>query len=142
MGEKDYIDIDRNLVSLAKRSNEVPAEEALEYLAELYIDNCGISFSTRSVAWMVSQFWILKWRHESSCLKSDVNLFDYMRQDSSYYQEHKELAEKYFYDFCLLDLEDLHRIALEMIEDTKKEKEKITIASGVMFWIITQTQTL
>lgn len=140
MEEKDYIDIDSYLVSLTKRSNEVPAKEALEYLTELYIDNCGISFSTRSVTWMASQFWIMKWRHENLNMNSEANLFDYMHQESSYYQEHKELAEKYFYDFGILDLEDLQWIALEMIEETKNEKEKIAIAAGVIFWIITQTQ--
>lgn len=136
MEEKDYVDIDCRLIKLAKRSDEVSTKEALEYLSELYIANYGVSFSTRSVAWMVSQYWILKWRHENPGLKSDVNLFDYMCQESSYYQEHKELVEKYFYDFCLLDLEVLHRIAIEMVDEKNDEKEKITIGAGLMFWII------
>lgn len=140
MEKKDYIDRDLRIVKLAKRSDKVSTKEALDFLSELYIDNCGISFSTRSVTWMASQFWIMKWRHENPKMNSEANLFDYMHQESSYYKEHKELAEKYFYDCGILDLEDLHRIALEMIEETKNEKEKIAIAAGVIFWIITLTQ--
>ena len=137
---ENYIDVDLRLVELAKRSDEVATEEALELLSILYINNGAISESTRTAVWFYSQFWVWKWVHENHDVKEDADLFDYMRLKSPYYKENQEYAEHYINDFGFLNLRSLHRIAFEMLDETDNEKEKIVIASGFIFWILAHTK--
>ena len=99
-------------------------------LIELFLDNCGISISVRTVAENASFFWIERWRENHPELPKDLGLFEAMKLRSERYLKEKERFDKY--DITVLQPMDLHKICLEMIDETDDITEQITLAAGVL----------
>lgn len=136
----DYIDIDRTFIKLAKRMNEVSGEEAIDILNQLFIDNCGISFSKRAVVWNVSDFWLMKWTHENPDVPKEADLYTAMALRSKDYAEFKNSIDKYKNDVYFLPLKDLYRIANDMLKESDDIKEQIVIATGVMIALMQNSE--
>lgn len=136
----DYIDVDITFIKLAKRMNEVSGEEAIDILNQLFIDNCGISYSTRAVVWNVSEFWLSKWIHENPDVPNDADFYTAMSLRSEDYAKFKNSIDKYKNDVYFLPLKDLYRIANDMLKETDDIKEQIVIATGVMIALMQNSE--
>ena len=70
------------LIAYADRADEVEVTDALDILSQIYIDNCGISLSERTVAENASFFWIKRWRLRNPDLPERMGLHDVMEMRS------------------------------------------------------------
>lgn len=125
--------ISLKLIELAQRADEVDTGVAIDLLIEIYLDNCGISLSTRTVAENASFFWLNRWKKETPELPEDMGLYDAMQIRSEQYRKYKEDYDKY--DITYLNSDVLQRICLEMIDETHNISEQIALAAGVVYYL-------
>lgn len=119
------------IISYSKQSDSVNPEEALQYLAEMYINNCGMSTGLRSFADYCSVFWIQRLE----------NVLD--KDFSSRYGDAKVLPEllPFFsdnytaeidkYDISFMTDVALRDILLEELKDAPDDKTKIILCAGI-----------
>ncbi len=119
------------IISYSKQSDSVNPEEALRYLAEMYIDNCGVSIGMRSFADYCSVFWIERLKHDA-----DKNF-------SSKYGDAGTLPEllPFFsdnytkdidnYDISFMNDVKLRDILIEELQEATDEKIKIILCAGI-----------
>lgn len=122
-------DISPQLIELSHRADEINVEKALDLLIEIFLDNCGMSLSVRTVAENASFYWIERWRENHPELPKDLGMFEAMKLRSERYLKEKERFDKY--DITVLQPMDLHKICLEMIDETDDITEPIALAAGV-----------
>lgn len=119
------------IISYSRKWGSVDPEEALCYLAEMYIDNCGVSIGLRSFADYCSVFWIDRLKHAA-----DKN-FGLMYGDSEHLFELLPfLSDKYTkeidkYDISFMTAVELRDILVDELESAPDEKIKIILCAGV-----------
>ena len=126
-------DISPRLKELAGRADEVDTCVAIDLLITIYLDNCGISISTRTVAENASFFWIERWKKVNHELPEEPGIYDVMQIRSEEYRKYKEQYDEY--DITYLNSNDLQRICLEMIDETSNLEEQIALAAGVVDYL-------
>lgn len=119
------------IISYSRKADSVDPEDALRYLAEMYIDNCGVSTGLRSFADYCSVFWIERLKH-----------FEY-KETASKYGEMNTLpellpllsdnytAEIDNYDISFMSDVDLRAILIEELSKVLDEKSKIILCAGI-----------
>lgn len=127
MGKQD----NEKIKFYASRANEVEPTKALGILCDIYIENCGISLGTRTVAENAIFYWTNRWREEKPDLTERIGLHDVLSLLSDEYKENKEFIDKY--DVTILDDEELSDICSEMIEETSDETTRIALCAGVQY---------
>ena len=121
----------KEIVSYSDKSDSVEPEEALRYLADMYIDNCGVSTGLRSFADYCSVFWIKKLKRNG---------------EKEFYSKNGEaetlpallplLSDNYTeevddYDIRFLSDVDLRNMLIDELNGTDDEKTKIILCAGV-----------
>ncbi len=115
----------------ASRANEIEPTKALAILCDIFIENCGISLGTRTVAENAMFYWTKRWREEKPDLPKNIGLHDVLSHPSEEYKENKDFIDKY--DVTILDDEELSDICSEMIEETSDETTRIALCAGVQY---------
>lgn len=119
------------IISYCDKGDSVDPEEALRYLADMYIDNCGVSTGLRSFADYCSVFWIKKLKHNG---------------EKEFYSKYGELetlptllpffSDKYSkeidkYDISFMTDVDLRDILIDELNEDYDEKTKIILCAGI-----------
>ncbi len=108
----------------AERAKEVEPRKALERLAEMYMEYCGISAGQRSVIYYAADYWKDELRMEEA--------FCYIMPEIS--EKYRENREKYDeYDTIVLTCQATRDIAFGLLEDIDDEEGKIALCAGVMY---------
>lgn len=124
-------DSSETLKSYASRAAEIEATAALDILSDIYIDNCGISLGTRTVAENAAFYWIHRWQEENIELNKRMGLYDVMALRSERYRQNKEQIDRY--DVTILQDSDLYQICMSMVEETQDETTRIALCAGVLY---------
>lgn len=127
---KESYDKDETLKSYAQRADEIETTKALDILCDIYMDNCGISLGTRTVAENAIFYWIHRWQQENPSLPQSMGLYDVMELRSEKYKEDKEFYDKY--DVTILSGEDLYRICMDMVDENPDDTTRIVLCAGVL----------
>lgn len=117
------------ILSYSRQADSVNPEDALRYLAEMYIDNCGVSTGMRSFADYCAEFWINKLKENPELrAKYDeaLTLVDFLPILSDNYTE--EIDK---YDTSIMTDTDLRDILIEEWEEAPDEETKIIICAGI-----------
>lgn len=115
----------------SSKADMVDPEEALGYLSEMYIDNCGISTGMRSFADYCAGFWIDRLKHTA---KPDIQakykdvfvLADFLPLLSEKYTE--EIDK---YDSSIMSDFALRDILIDELEEAPDEETKIILCAGI-----------
>ena len=116
-------------LSYSSKADSVNPEDALRYLAEMYIDNCGVSTGTRSFADYCAEFWINRLKEDPELrAKYDeaLTLVDFLPLLSDNYTE--EIDK---YDTSIMTDTGLRDILVEELEEAPDEEAKIIICAGI-----------
>ncbi len=115
----------------------VDTEEALRYLAEMFIDNCGVSLGMRGFADYCSCYWIkkldldqnpkLKEKYHNPKYKVLAALMPYLTD--KYDEEVEE------YDSCQMSASSLRRILFDLLKSETDEKVKIILCAGIYYML-------
>lgn len=119
------------ILSYSSKADSVDPEDALRYLSDMYIDNCGVSTGMRSFADYCAGFWINKLKREANpdiqAKYTDAEvLVDFMPLLSDHYTE--EVDE---YDSSIFSDTSLRDMLIEELNDAPDEKTKIIICAGI-----------
>ncbi|MDE7136641.1 MAG: hypothetical protein K2N91_08405 [Muribaculaceae bacterium] len=119
------------ILSYSSKSDSVDPEEALRYLAEMYIDNCGVSTGLRSFADYCSVYWIRR-------LKQDENKgTDPKYHDLDTLPELLPLLSDNYtteiddYDIIFMTDAELRDILIDQLREVSDEKIKIILCAGI-----------
>jgi hypothetical protein len=119
-------------LSYCEKANTVDPEDAICYLADMYIENCGVSLSMRGFADYCSNYWIKKLEMESNTEMSEkyhgaLTLGQILPYVSEKY--HDGLLDEY--DSCVMSHKELRNILFEQIKNLIDEKVKIILCAGI-----------
>lgn len=119
------------ILSYSNKADLVNPEDALRYLSEMYIDNCGISTGMRSFADYCAVFWIKRLKSTANTdmqdkYKDAFVLVDFLPFLSDEYSE--EIDE---YDICFMSDTDLRAILIDELNNDIDDKAKIIYCAGV-----------
>ncbi len=117
--------------SYASRANEIEPTKALGVLCDIFIENCGISLGTRTVAENAMFYWTNRWREVKLDLPKNIGLHDVLALLSEEYKENKEFIDKY--DVTILDDDELYDICCDMVDETPDESTRIALCAGVQY---------
>ena len=127
------MEIDNRLIEYANRAEEIIPQRALDILIDIYIDNCGISASERSLADYASEYWREK-LSETMPQVSECQCFeDVMELLSERFRANREEITKY--DIVFLSDEGLQEVCKEFIEFSNDEEANIAVCAGVVDFI-------
>ena len=118
------------ILDYKSRADSVNPEDALRYLADMYVDNCGVSRGMRGFADYCAKYWVERLaaqQNNTIYAKSDVSFFDLLPKYSSKYT-----SEVDNYDSCPLTSQQLRNFLLEELQNTKNETEKIILCAGTL----------
>ena len=122
-----------DILSYCNKAGTVAPEEALRYLAEMYIDNCGISTGFRSFADYCSVFWI----NQLKCKDGDKFFTKYNGAETLpelltfFSDEYTEEIDKY--DICFMSGTDIRDILIDEFNDTPDDEVKIILCAGICY---------
>lgn len=119
------------MLTYARKVESVNPEDALRYLAQMYIDNCGVSTGLRSLADYCSVFWIERLKRlegKDFALKyGDAQtlpaLLPFFSDDYT-----EEIDE---YDITFLTDVELRNMLIDELQEAPDEKTKIILCAGV-----------
>lgn len=130
--QKEKFEIDPIIEEYGQYADEVKPETALHILSKIYIDNCGVSIGTRTVAEESAFIWIVRWKSADPTAPQDIStLHQFMELKSDYYKKNREWIDKY--DIMYLEPEDFQRISVEMMNETDDRATKIALAAGAYY---------
>lgn len=118
------------ILDYKSRADSVNPEDALRYLADMYVDNCGVSHGMRGFADYCAKYWVNRLtvqQNNTTYAKSDVSFFDLLPKYSSKYT-----SEVDNYDSCPLTSLQLRNFLLEELQNTENETEKIILCAGTL----------
>lgn len=72
------INVDKEIKNYALRADGIDAGDAMDVLIRMYLDNCGISLTDRTLAENAIHFWIARWQESHSELSKNTGLYDMM----------------------------------------------------------------
>lgn len=119
------------IISYRNRAESVDPEEALRYLAELYIDSCGVSTGLRSFADYCSVFWIKRFKNELTGEKaSKFRDLDTLPELLPFISENytKKIDD---YNISYMSDVDLRNILIEELNEATDERTKIILCAGI-----------
>lgn len=119
------------ILSYSGKANSVNPEDALRYLSEMYIDNCGVSTGMRSFADYCAEYWIERLKLESNPeiqvkYKDAFVLADFLPLLSDNYSE--EIDK---YDSSIMSDSALRDILIDELEEAPDEETKIILCAGI-----------
>lgn len=118
----------KEIISYSKKADSVNPEDALGYLAEMYISNCGVSTGMRSFADYCSEYWIKQLNQDDIKAKyGDAHTLP----DLLPYLSDKYTAEIDNYDICFMSDVELRDILIEELRSASDETTKIILCAGV-----------
>ena len=127
-------DINPIITGYASRADEITNEEAMDILISLYIENCGISISDRTMAENAIHFWKDRWLAEHPELDmKDCGLYDLMQMRSEEYRKYKKNIDEY--DITVLNAKELNRYTVQFQAELYDEKERIALCAGILNWL-------
>lgn len=113
-------------------AGSVDPEEALRYLADMFIDNCGESLGMRGFADYCANYWIKKLDLENNpALKEKYQDAFTLGRLLPY------ISDKYYdglldeYDSCAMSALELREELINMLETVTDEKVKIILCAGI-----------
>lgn len=114
------------------RADSVNPEDALHFLADMYIENCGISRGRRSFAEYCSEYWIKRLvakqkNPDIESEESDVSFYELLPRYSDRYTPEVDK-----YDTCLLTTVQLRDSLVEELQEAATESEKIILCAGAL----------
>lgn len=126
------------ILDYKSRADSVNPEDALHYLADMYIDNCGVSQGKRSFADYCAEYWIKRLVAKQKnldieseklieCEESNIAFCDLLSKYSDKYTP--EVDE---YDIYPLTTSQLRESLLGELQETDNEKEKIILCAGAL----------
>lgn len=118
------------ILDYKSRADSVNPEDALRYLADMYIDNCGISCGLRGFADYCATFWVERLKAQQNNMgdaESNVSFFDLLSKFSAKYTPYVDK-----YDSCPLTSLQLRDFLLKELQNTKNETEKIILCAGIL----------
>ncbi|MCM1142508.1 MAG: hypothetical protein NC453_28395 [Muribaculum sp.] len=130
---KELIEMPINKVmAYADKSEIVNPEEALRYLSDMFIENCGVSLSTRGFADYCSGYWIKKLDMEHNPEMNEKYHGAYTLG-----QLLPCVSDKYYdglldeYDSCAMTHSELRSILFTQLDQLDDEKAKTIICAGI-----------
>lgn len=120
------------ILSYRDTSDSVDPEEALRYLADRYIENCGISLGMRGFYDYCASYWIEKLDLVNNpVLEEKYHAASTLGQIIPYITNNycEDLLDKY--DSCFMEAVDLRNILIELLETETEEKTKIILCAGI-----------
>lgn len=119
------------ILAYSSKWDTVDPEEALRYLAEMYIDNCGVSTGLRSFADYCAGFWINRLKQEENSdlytkydgVETLPELLPFLSDEYT-----KEIDD---YDISFMTDVDLRDILIEELRTASDEKIKIILCAGI-----------
>lgn len=119
------------ILSYARKAGSVAPEDALSYLAEMYIDNCGVSTGLRSLADYCSVYWIERLKQldgkDFASKYGDAQILpELLPFFSEAYTE--EIDD---YDITFLTDVELRDMLIEELQEASDERTKIILCAGV-----------
>lgn len=124
------------IMAYCSKADSVDPEEALRYLAEMYIDNCGVSIGLRSFADYCSVYWIHRLMHDENTTFTAKygdaqTLPELLPFLSSEYTEEIDS-----YDIMFMSDEALRDILIDELHDDHDEKTKIILCAGICDFLL------
>lgn len=113
-------------------AESVDPEEALRYLADLFIDSCGVSLGMRGFADYCASYWI-----DRLDLENNPALNEKYHGAYTLGQLLPYLSDKYYdglleeYDSCAMSAIELRQELVDMLETVTDEKIKIILCAGI-----------
>lgn len=119
----------KEILLYSSKADLVDPEDALRYLADMYIDNCGVSTGMRSFADYCADFWIkrLKSKPDLDAKYEGIETLD--GSLSLFSENYSEEIDDY--DICFMNDTSLRDILLEELESVSDEKTKIILCAGI-----------
>lgn len=118
------------ILDYKSRADSVNPEDALRYLADMYVDNCGISRGLRVFADYCAQFWVERLTAQQNNMndaESNVSFFDLLSKFSAKYTSYIDK-----YDSCPLTSLQLRDFLLKELQNTENETEKTILCAGIL----------
>lgn len=112
-------------------SDSIDPEEALHYLADMFVDNCGISRGMRGFADYCSDYWIKKLYLNNPALKEKHHNAYTLGQLLPYISNKYYDGLLYDYDSCIMSPIELRDILVKELEVASDEKVKIILCAGI-----------
>ncbi len=112
-----------DVLGFADRADELDPRHALLILAQLYVENCGVSAGVRSVIYYAADYWM-----EKLNIRDTFNLL--MPELSGEYKEYQEEYDRY--DTIVLTCKKTRDIACKLLRDLDGDDAKIALCAGVM----------
>lgn len=112
-------------------ADNIDPEEALRYLADLFIDNCGQSLGMRGFADYCAGYWINKLDLNNPALKEKYQDAQTLGQLLPY------ISDRYYdglldeYDSCAMSAIELREDLVYMLETVTDDKAKIILCAGI-----------
>lgn len=131
--QKELMNIPLNeILTYVDKSDMVEPEEALRYLADLFIINCGVSLSMRGFADYCSAYWIKK-------LDMDNNSAMRLKYNGAYTlgQMLPYLSDKYYdgllddFDSCAMTHQELRSTLFNQFEQTRDNRIRTILCAGI-----------
>ncbi len=113
-------------------ADSIDPEEALRFLADRFIDNCGVSLGMRGFYDYCASYWIEKLDLENNSVLNEKYHGAYTLGLLLPY-----ISDKYYdglleeYDSCAMSLIELRDILIEELENGDDEKHKIILCAGI-----------
>lgn len=118
------------ILDYKSRADSVNPEDALRFLADMYIDNCGISRGLRGFADYCATFWVERLKAQQNNMGdagSNVSFFDLLSKFSAKYTPYVDK-----YDSRPLTSLQLRDFLLEQLQNTENETQKIILCAGIL----------
>ena len=126
------INVDNEIKNYALRADGIDAGDAMDVLIRMYLDNCGISLTDRTLAENAIHFWIARWRESHPELSKNTGLYDMMDLRSEKYRNNKDFYDRY--DVTCIDAEDSLRYCQDMLRDYTDDITRIALCAGILYW--------
>lgn len=118
------------ILTYSRKADSVDPEEALRYLAEMYIDNCGVSTGLRSFADYCSVYWIRRLKNDDNAFRSKYGEAETLPELLPFLSDnYTEEIDRY--DICFMTDVDLRDLLVEELQEESDERVKIILCAGI-----------
>lgn len=126
------INVSTEIKNYALRADEIDVGNAMDVLISMYLDNCGVSLTDRTLAENAIYFWISRWRENHPELSKNAGLYDMMELRSEKYRNNKDFYDRY--DVACIDAVDSLRYCQEILRDYTDDIIRIALCTGILHW--------
>ncbi|MCM1140570.1 MAG: hypothetical protein NC453_18525 [Muribaculum sp.] len=132
MNKNKQVEVSPEIRAYTLRTNKIDDGDAMDALIEIYLDNCGISLTDRTLAENAIHFWIERWKKRHTGLSKHAGLYEIMALRSERYCIGKEFYDRY--DVTCIDAEDTLHYCREMMRDYDDDLTRISLCAGILYW--------